>query len=703
MHTGKAVGINGIPLEFLRGAVDVDGPGHVFVSALHEYIVRMFNLILTSGRYPDAWRLVMLVPLLKGTNLDASLPTNYRGISLISVLAKCFAGILESRLTAFQWATRCICDVQFGFTRDRRTLDPVFILDTLIDRARAEKTQLYVAFIDFQKAYDFVPHSGLFYKMIRHNMVGPIYRVLHSMYASVKSVVRHGLDLSDVINQQVGLRQGCILSPCLFSIYISDLPDYLVSKGCVGVPLDETTSVRALLYADDGALVAKSKADLQKMLDALKEYCSKWRMFVNVVKTHCIVFNHTIHQSWLTQKPTFFYDGIQLELVESFKYLGVVFHATLKYYKASIEYRLDQGKRLVAMWIRRCKVWCFRPDVVINQFNTCVLPALEYGVGLWGVGMYNKQTWKHLEVFWRSIARNILGVPPCTPISGLQGELAWFPFSVRASWQATSMWTRISRMPTDALTRKAMCIQRALVDNEKECWLLHFRDTLCETGLGRMLWQSWSSIDNFASTECTCAFVQLVDGKRVVTKWEDLCGAAFREDFVSKWLHDIEREESHDGTSLNKLRTYKCFKRAWGIEPYLLCVDSRDRRVLLSKFRIGTCPLRIETGRYEIMNGTKRVPALQRFCLCCNTQRVEDEFHFLIICPIYTELRCSLFAAVTIQLDKDVELSSEEKISIRTNTTLLFKYIMQSDSKDMIYALVKYVWKAFKCRESMLV
>jgi hypothetical protein len=203
------------------------------------------------------------------------------------VLAKLFANILEARLTAFQWATGRICEAQFGFTKDRRTLDPVFILDTLIDKARAGKTQLYVAFIDFQKAYDFVPHSGLFYKMIRHNMVGPIYRVLHSMYKSVQSVVRHGLDVSDVIHQHVGLKQGCILSPCLFSIYIADLPEYLREKGCVGVSLHDAC-VRVLLYADDGALVATSQADLQKMLDVLMEYCGKWRMFVNTVKTHCI-------------------------------------------------------------------------------------------------------------------------------------------------------------------------------------------------------------------------------------------------------------------------------------------------------------------------------------------------------------------------------------------------------------------------------
>ena len=66
--------------------------------------------------------------LLKGTYLDASMPTNYRGIALLSTFAKLFANILEKRLTDFQLSTGLICEAQFGFTANRRTLDPVFIL-----------------------------------------------------------------------------------------------------------------------------------------------------------------------------------------------------------------------------------------------------------------------------------------------------------------------------------------------------------------------------------------------------------------------------------------------------------------------------------------------------------------------------------------------------------------------------------------------
>ena len=375
MHKGKTVGPDGIPIECILG-VRCENTNQL-VSPIDDIIVRVFNIILGSGQYPEAWRVALLRPLIKGSTLDTTNPNNYRGIALMSAMAKLFATVLEGRVTDFQWETNAVSSEQFGFTRCRRALDACFVLDTLIDYLNADNRELFVAFIDFQKAYDYVWRDGLFHKMLIGGMRGPIYRILHSMYKSVKSVVKCGNDISDVINQLVGLRQGCVLSPCLFSLFIADLPSFLADEGCQGVPLHDTW-VRVLLYADDGALTASSAADLQRMLDALWQYCRRWRMIVNVKKTEIVVFNR--------KKPSvreyrFNYNNETITIVEKFKYLGVMFHEKRKY-AISIEYRLSQAKRLIAAWVRRCRIWLFKPDVVVNQFMTCILPALEYGVAL---------------------------------------------------------------------------------------------------------------------------------------------------------------------------------------------------------------------------------------------------------------------------------------------------------------------------------
>ena len=230
---------------------------------------KVFNSILKSGRYPDAWRVAVVAPLLKGSTLNASCVDNYRGIALLCTLSKVFANVLDARITSFLWATKQIACEHFGFTWGRRTIDPAFIFDTLISKAKIDNKKLFVAFIDFRKAYDFVFREGLFVKLLRAGVSGNVFKVLYSMYDSVLSVVRQGSDVSEMIVQLVGLRQGCILSPCLFSLFLADLPTFLRESGAQGVGLHDEV-VRCLFYADDGALVADTAEDLQLMLNILK-------------------------------------------------------------------------------------------------------------------------------------------------------------------------------------------------------------------------------------------------------------------------------------------------------------------------------------------------------------------------------------------------------------------------------------------------
>ena len=108
-----------------------------------------------------------------------------------------------------------------------------------------------------------------------------------------------------------------------------------------------------------------------------------------------------------------------------------------------------------------------KPGDAVRQCTTCVMPALEYGVAIWGSGMYESQVWSQVEIFWRSIARCILGVSIRAPNAGVYGDLGWLRFWTRAAHQAVSFWTRVRDMPSDAVVRQAMYIQRELVDKGK--------------------------------------------------------------------------------------------------------------------------------------------------------------------------------------------------------------------------------------------
>ena len=98
---------------------------------------------------------------------------------------KFFAIALAARPVCFQDSVGIACAEQFGFVKDKCTADACFILDTLIDTVISRNECLYVAFIDFEKAYDFVPREALFFKMLHASMNGPVLRVLYSMYQAV--------------------------------------------------------------------------------------------------------------------------------------------------------------------------------------------------------------------------------------------------------------------------------------------------------------------------------------------------------------------------------------------------------------------------------------------------------------------------------------------------------------------------------------
>ena len=349
----------------------------------------------------------------------------------------------------------------------------------------------------------------------------------------------------------------------------------------------------------------------------------------------------------------------------------------------------------------------YNPHVAINQFNTCVLPAIEYGVGVWYASTSSdKTTWEKLEVFWRYIAKCILGVSTCAPTGGVQGELAWHPFRVRAASHAISMWTRISRLPLSELTRKAMCVQRELLRNSHTCWLTSIHNTLCATAVGTNVWNLWWSIDNFPNTLTACESV--LQPENCKRPWDVVCNDNFINYSISTWFEEVNRINAKVGEGNNKLRTYALYKNKWGYEKYLDFIDNRDKRVLYTKFRIGIAPLRIETGRHEhnpAKPGTPGIQANVRFCLCCRTERVEDEFHFLMVCPIYTQLRNQLFnVAKSVLLDfvNNHKITHELYSNLINNDKDFFVFLMKFEHKDIIRAVSNFLWEAFKCREHML-
>ena len=188
--------------------------------------------------------------------------------------------------------------------------------------------------------------------------------------------------------------------------------------------------------------------------------------------------------------------------------------------------------------------------------------------------------------------------------------------------------------------------------------------------------------------------------KYVTRRWEDNCFDAFRDCAIQEWKHDMDRTVARRGSMYggNKLRTYARFKCEWQYEPYLSCITNRDKRVLESKLRVGICPLRIETGRYEVVNGHKGLLPEQRTCLCCNNGSIEDEFHFIMKCPMYTSLRTRLFRVV----QNVFNVSDMQPVLSEEDSSVWFIKIMSSIETIVMRARSDFIWDAFNVREMIL-
>ena len=302
---------------------------------LRKNILKLFDWIHSREEMPADWASSLVFNLYKDG--DATDPSNYRGISLISCLGKLYLSIWNARLSG-HFENR-LAEEQGGFRTRRSTTDQVFTLhETLLRRKRAGETT-YCFFIDFKKAFDTVWHKGLWRRLWDEGVRGKCWRLLRSLYAQLEASVLVDGERSRSCPIGQGVRQGCPLSPVLFSCYINDLVRQLKEVDG-GVRLGNEF-LSALLYADDIVLTARSPEKLQGMINVVAEFCSKWRLSLNTQKSKVFVVKPNGEKG--TNTP-FKFRGNDLEEVTEYKYLGVHFTNSLLWGK-QVKYLREKGDK----------------------------------------------------------------------------------------------------------------------------------------------------------------------------------------------------------------------------------------------------------------------------------------------------------------------------------------------------------------------
>ena len=337
-------------------------------------LLTLMNAIFSHSRYPSQWCTNYLKIIYKKGDIED--PNNYRGLSIGSCVGKLYSSILLGRLEAFATKHKIIPAQQIGFKRGFRTADHVYLLKTLIDKTFFKKGKLYAAFIDFKKAYDTVDREKLLRKLQEAGVSGIFLRNIKALYTKTEYQIKLKKGLLKAISSNLGLKQGCPLSPILFNIYISDIEPYLRDPNS-DITLHDTT-ISHFLYADDLVIVADSKEGLQKKLDGLGKFAVDKELTVNKKKSQIIIFN----KSGRKGKDNFTLDGTKLDIVQTYTYLGIEMSANGSFSTAIREINNKARKALIPL-MKTAAQFRIPFERTMRLFKTYVEPILLYNAENW--------------------------------------------------------------------------------------------------------------------------------------------------------------------------------------------------------------------------------------------------------------------------------------------------------------------------------
>uniref|UniRef100_A0A8D8S3W4 Craniofacial development protein 2 n=1 Tax=Cacopsylla melanoneura TaxID=428564 RepID=A0A8D8S3W4_9HEMI len=298
----KALGCDHIPSEALKAL----GPEAI------SRLTNLINNIYFTGTWPEDLLKTILVPLPKKSKAKEC--KDYRTISCICHLTKAITRIILKRID--RKIEENMGEDQFGFRKGKGTRDAIGCLRMLGERVLEVNREIFVSFVDWEKAFDRVDWRILM-RILRD--VGVDWRdrrLISEIYRGQKVVVRLGDEETEEIGIGRGVRQGCCMSPTLFNLY---------AERIMNEALEETQglkvggeSIKTIKYADDQAIIATTPGELENMLERVSRVGEENGMRINVGKTKVMKIGKEETRINITL------GGQQLEQVNSFKYLGAI-------------------------------------------------------------------------------------------------------------------------------------------------------------------------------------------------------------------------------------------------------------------------------------------------------------------------------------------------------------------------------------------
>jgi hypothetical protein len=450
LPAGKAAGPDGISYEIIKVTGETGA----------RTLCTLFNRAFDEGMVAEEFQQAVCCPLPKVEGTRKM--TESRGISLLSCIGKLYAKLLNTRIARFLETEGVLIPEQGGFrklwapARGRSTVEQSLTLAETLRRRKAQGMETYLTFIDLRKAYDRVWREGLWVKLAELGIQGKMLRALHQLYGKVQVAVRCNGQVSELFDVAIGLKQGCVLSPILFTVFINDILADCKAQG-LGVQVLGSTlraspwvkgKLAGLLWADDLVLIAETPGDMSKMLDCITRWLDKWKMEANADKCAVMVCGRTGEEKEATEKlqqetsrgnHKFCIQGGVVNIVTQYKYLGTYFASNLEW-TMEREARVKATARAVDSLRLVLRQYSLKASTRCRLLQAIVYPIALYGAGLWYEG---GSTAKKLEAAVSVGQRLILGAGNRTSRAACEMELGLVPIRYLALASRVNLLLRV--------------------------------------------------------------------------------------------------------------------------------------------------------------------------------------------------------------------------------------------------------------------
>ena len=594
LKNSKSSGPDGIVYEIFKNNIE----------DTVELLVILYNKILDEQCIP--WKESWVSPIFKrGNRNDVN---SYRCINLSSCLEKMLTRILNERLHAWIEKYDILHPSQIGFRKDNSTLDSVWILKEIIQIRKNMKQPLHLCFLDLSRAFDSIPKHRLIRKL-KSTLPNCNFTKLLEKLIETKTyrVLNNGIE-SDSFELNNGIPQGDSLSPTLFCLYMNDLLTALDNHADIIDPITlSNIQVISLIYADDIVLISQSKEGLTQQIKIVQNYCKANGLMINYEKTKIMIFNEK--RSYEKLKFKFEDSFTSIDVVNEYKYLGIVIAQNDRKY---LDELISKGKKSSYLTAKTLRDFGYvGENILTNTFEMLTLSKMRYGAEL----LFDRNL-KDLNKVQTQFYKKFYHLKMSTPNYCITGEFGIKPMEYHFYKAALNYWLKLKRSNGKRLIRQIYDIIMINLHSQMfhNTWLFRIQKIFTKLNLEEV----WN-LDN------------LVDHVNYNRIFDNTLIEYFRQEWIKS------AKNSNKGLNYLELCRFECNPK-----QYLNVTGGLRQTIPILKMRTGNHALAAEVERYK-----NRKNYQDRLCSNCDNNEVEELFHFICRCPLYSTVRATMIPFVT--------------------------------------------------------